>query len=415
MTVGGAALLMLLVTLLLQGPLASLESGMTSLRYAVRGVRQADTNIVVVYIDDPAIKVTGWPVRHNFHALMLKALTDLHVRAVGIEPVMDDQRDEYPEYDQVLASVMKTSVPVVMTCYFDTLTGSARPLTTDVPSTTFSFPGVTEPQVHGRGLHRPLSPFPEVAAGVGHVNFSGKGSIPVFVAADSGVVPSFATELARVSAGVSRDGIQFDGQTVAMRSRSAQIVHDVPANGSVTLLYPGAINSFATLPFLEVLLEYDRERAGATSSLPVLRLQNKIVLIGPIASGRGFFVDTPVDPRLPSILVHATALDNALGNRFLTVAGPWSTAILALVLALLCGRAPAAVAVGPDRTGSACRSSPCGLRVVVRLRRDHPPRARAPACRTRDHDHCAGCAPSYHGWSDRCASCREKCRPRGVA
>jgi DNA-binding NtrC family response regulator/CHASE2 domain-containing sensor protein len=339
MTVGGAALLTLLVTLLLQGPLTSLENGVTSLRYAVRGDRQADTSIVVVYIDDAAIKVTGWPVRHNFHALMLKALTDLHVRAVGIEPVMDDQRDEYPEYDQVLASVMKTSVPVVMTCYFDTLSGSPLPLKPDVPSTTFSFPGVIEPSVHGLGLHRPLPPFPAVAAGVGHVNFSGKGSIPVFVATDSGVVPSFATELARASAGVSRDGIQFDGHTVAMRSRSGQIVHDVPANGSVTLQYPGAINSFTALPFLEVLLEYDRERAGAASSLPVLRLQNKIVLIGPIASGRGFFVDTPVDPRLPSILVHATALDNALGNRFLTVVGPWSTAILALVLALFCGAA----------------------------------------------------------------------------
>jgi transcriptional regulator with GAF, ATPase, and Fis domain/CHASE2 domain-containing sensor protein len=335
--VAGAALLTLLVTLLLQGPLTSLENGVTSIRYAVRGERKADTNIVVVYIDDAAIKVTGWPVRHNFHALMLKALTDLHVRAVGIEPVLDDQVDEYPEYDQVLASVMKTSVPVVMTCYFDSLGGSSPVVKTDPPSAAFSFPGVTDPSVHGGGLHLPLTLFTDAAAGVGHVNFSGKGSIPVFVRHGAGVVPSFATELARVSAGLSRDGIQFDGQTVAIRSRNAQIVHDVGANGSVSLLYPGRITSFTALPFLEVLRDYDLERVTESASLPVLRLQNKIVLIGPVASGRGFFVDTPVDPRLPSILVHATALDNALGNRFLTVGGVWSTAMLALVFALLCG------------------------------------------------------------------------------
>ena len=346
-TVASAAVVTLLLTLLLHGPLTSLEDGVTTLRYAVRGDRQADTNIVVVYIDDAAIKVTGWPVRHNFHALMLRALTDLHVRAVGIEPVLEDKRDEYPEYDELLASVMKTSVPVVMTCYLDSLADS--PFVQDGEG-SFSFPGVTESAVYGQGLHLPLAPFPDVAAGVGHVNFSGKGSIPVFVTYGSGVIPSFATELARVSAGVSREGIQFDGRTVAIRSKSARIVHEVPASGSVTLLYPGPLSSFIALPFLEVLRGYDHERAGMSTALPVLRLQNKIVIIGPVASGRGFFVDTPVDSRLPSVLMHATALDNALADRFLTVAGPWMTGILALVFAVLCGAVVLVLPSPWDRT-----------------------------------------------------------------
>src|SRR5512147_538484 len=85
--VAGAAVVTLLLTILLHGPLSLMEDGVTSVRYALRGSRVADTSIVVVYIDDAAIEAMGWPASRNFHALMLQALTDLHVRAVGIEPV----------------------------------------------------------------------------------------------------------------------------------------------------------------------------------------------------------------------------------------------------------------------------------------------------------------------------------------
>lgn len=350
-TVTGAAVLALLLTIVLHVPFTSLEEGVTAVRYAVRGDHAADTNIVVVYIDDEAIGVMGWPVPRNFHALMVQTLTDLHVRAIGIEPVLDDRRDEYPEYDQVLASVMRSSAPVVMTCYLDSIAHAPFADSVGVPGGLFSYPGVGEPPLTGRGLHLPLTVFRDVAAGVGHVNFSGRGAIPIFVSCGTGTVPSFATELARVSAGVSRDGVQFDGGTLAIRSRTARVVHTIPAGGAVTLNYPGALPSFTALPFLQVLREYDRMRAGQGSSSSVLRVKDKIVLIGPIASGRGFFVDTPVDPRLPSVLVHATALDNALGGRYQTEVPGWMAALVALVFGLVCG---ASVLLSPapwDRLG----------------------------------------------------------------
>ena len=350
-TVSGAAVLALLLTVILHGLFASLEEGVTAGRYALRGDRMADTNIVVVYIDDEAIGVMGWPVPRNFHALMLQTLTDLHVRAVGIEPVLDDRRDEYPEYDQVLASVMRSSVPVVMTCYLDSVVRSHPGDSAAAPAGLFSYPGVSEPQVYGRGLHLPLAPFRDGSAGLGHVNFSGRGAIPVFVAYGTGVIPSFATELARVSAGVSRDGVQFDGGTLTIRSRSARIVHDVPVSGSVSLLYPGPLSSFTAMPFLQVLREYDRVRAGEGSSSGLLRLKDKIVLIGPISSGRGFFVHTPVDPRLPSVLVHASALDNALAGEYLTEMPGWMMALIGLLFGVLCGACVLQLPSPWDRVG----------------------------------------------------------------
>ncbi len=350
-TVGGAAVLALLLTIILHGPFASLEEGVTAGRYALRGERTADTNIVVVYIDDEAIGVMGWPVPRNFHALMVQTLTDLHVRAIGIEPVLDDRRDEYPEYDQVLAAVMRTSAPVVMTCYLDSVAHERPADSVTVPAGFFSYPGVAEPPLSGRGLHLPLTIFRDASAGVGHVNFSGRGAIPVFVAYGTGIVPSFAAELARVSAGVSRDAVQFDGGTLAIRSRTARVVHDIPASGAVTLDHPGRLSSFTALSFLQVLRDYDRVRGGEGSSLSLLRLKDKIVLIGPIASGRGFFVDTPVDPRLPSVLVHATALDNALAGRYQTAMPGWMTSLVALLFGLICGAAVLLLPAPWDRLG----------------------------------------------------------------
>lgn len=340
LTVAIAGLVTLVFALLLHAPLASLEEGVTDVRYAVRGERMADTNIAVVYIDDEAIRVMGWPVRRNFHALMLRALTDLRVRVVGLELLLEDQRVEYPEYDELLAGVIRTSVPVVLTAYLDSL--GVREAQVPAGPDTFaalSYPGVAAPPLAGGGMHLPLPAFRDAAAGIGHVNFHGRGHLPVFAGYGAGVLPAFAIELARVSAGVPRAGVQSDGERVTMRNRDAAVAFRHGSAGEVALQYPGSIRSFTAWRFLDVLRAYDDERSGLPAGIPVLRLQDKIVLIGVIADGRGVVVDTPVDPRLPSIVVHATALDNAFHDRFLTHVPSWLVALLSVLLAVAAGHA----------------------------------------------------------------------------
>ena len=57
---------------------------------------------------------------------MLKALSDLHVRAVGIEAFFEDLNPEYPEYDDLLARMCALSGNVVLTSYFDTVASPGR-------------------------------------------------------------------------------------------------------------------------------------------------------------------------------------------------------------------------------------------------------------------------------------------------
>ena len=338
--VAATAAVMLLLIILLRTPLAVLEDEVTTLRYMVRGDRTADTNIVIVYIDEAAVKVMGWPVRRNFHALMLRALTDLRVRAVGWELLLEDQRVEYPEYDDLLASVMSGTLPVVLTCYFDSLDFSPKEARQEsAPVPVNAYPAVVMPEAQGHGLHLPASQFRTRAAGIGHVNFAGKGRVPVFVAWGGGAVPSFGTELARVSASVDPAGLQYDGSSVSMRHHALHVEFDTDEAGEVLLNYSGPLSSFQTIPFLEVLRAYDRERSGATTAHPIVRLRDKIVLVGAAAEGRGATYDTPVDPRMPSLGLHATFLDNALSSGFLRTVPPLLVLLGAVLLALLCAAA----------------------------------------------------------------------------
>ena len=54
----------LLLVLLLRSPLASIEDQLTALKYRVRGEQQADSNIVIVYIDNDAINELGWKPKY---------------------------------------------------------------------------------------------------------------------------------------------------------------------------------------------------------------------------------------------------------------------------------------------------------------------------------------------------------------
>src|SRR5512141_686550 len=74
----------------LRSPVALMDRQVMALEYKLRGSRAVDSSLVIVYVDDQAIATLGWPVRRNFYALMVRALADLRVRAIGIEVMFED-------------------------------------------------------------------------------------------------------------------------------------------------------------------------------------------------------------------------------------------------------------------------------------------------------------------------------------
>ena len=170
----GVTIITTVLVALLNRPIASVENQITILKYELRGARQADTNIVIVYIDSDAIETLGWPIRRNFYALIVRALTDFGVKAIGIHAYFAHPVPEYPEYDDLLASVVSSAGDVVLPANFGSI---AR---TDTVGEGKS-PKVDTQYFLGKELHLPLAKLLMAAAGIGHENFTDENDVPVFI------------------------------------------------------------------------------------------------------------------------------------------------------------------------------------------------------------------------------------------
>jgi transcriptional regulator with GAF, ATPase, and Fis domain len=317
----------------LPSPLNVVEDQATALKYAVRGNLLPDSSIILTYVDENAVRAIGWPIRRNFYALLLKTLGDLHVRAVGLEVMFEDSNIEYPEYDELLAAMVHTLGTVVLPVYFDGIDERQVPSSNSMLS-QFAFPAVGGRIPSATMIHTPIPSLMSRSAGVGHVNFVRESDVPVFLAADVGHVPSFAMELLRVAFQADRSAVIMESARVRVLGRHGQIAFDVEPDGTVALNLPGRISAFPAYPFMEVLRSYDALRAGRAPKIPLLSFRDKIVLVGVIAEGRSQFFNTPVDPRFPSIGIHAAFVDNAMHNRFLISVPLWVTALVGVLFGL---------------------------------------------------------------------------------
>lgn len=336
-TLLGIILVALLFAVLLRAPLGVVEEELTTLKYTLRGDQRADSNIVIIYIDNAAINELGYPLRRNFYALMVNALADLRAKVVGIDVVFENPNLEYPEYDQLLQHTIASARNVVLASYCKSLESESQTAVKELELLdALHFPHVANVRVHGNEFHAPLDGLLRAASGIGHVNVVEEQRLPMFVSYGRGIVPSFAVEVLRKFCGVEREEISFDGAT--MRLKRAGTFIEVADDAALN--FAGDIRSFTTYPFLEVLKSYDAARAGEDPTIPVHTLKDKIVLIGLIAEGQlQTHVATPFDARFPPIGLHATFLDNALRSGFVRTASPWLVYALCALVGIVCAAA----------------------------------------------------------------------------
>jgi DNA-binding NtrC family response regulator/CHASE2 domain-containing sensor protein len=321
-----------LATVLFPAPFRGVEEQVTGAAYALRGNLQPDTNIVITYIDEPTVRALGWPVPRSYTALMIRTLSDLGVRAIGCEMVFEEERLDYPEYDDLLGRVAGAAGNVVTASYFDRLQTAAGERGEHLPP--FTYPGVPAPEANGEGLHLPFQKLRASSAGIGHLNLARERDIPLFVGSPQGTVPAFGMELLRVGMGAERTGLVTVGGEVRLAGRHGTLRFPVAGDGIVRLNFPGNVEAYRAYPFLEILHSYDALRAGREARIPLASLRGKIVVFGIIAQGRSQFLPTPLDRQTPSLALQAAFLDNALQDRFLAATGPVLTFLLSLIFSL---------------------------------------------------------------------------------
>jgi len=326
--------------LLLSKPLERLEDDATDLRFAIRGEKAMDSSVVVLYLDNDDIEALGgWPLRRSYYALLLEALHTVGARAVGMDIYFMDRNPEFAEHDRLLTDFTSKCGNAVYACYFRDLKQEppSVPLQPSPLVQNFLY-AAKDPRrfTTGAEINVPFDSLLLTAAGLGQTNLPEERilrHVPVFVNYREALFPSLGFEVLRVYYGARRNGVNISDNAATITD-SLRNVRNVPieSDGTVALNYRGSTQSLNYYRFVEFLQSYDSWKSGGTPTMAIDRLRGKIVLVGMIAEGRSPFIATPFDPKYPSIGVHATFLDNALNNRFLTEPSPVVTAVLAFAL-----------------------------------------------------------------------------------
>ncbi len=333
------AFIVSLVPTLIDGPFNQLEQQATDLKLLIRGQSTIDTNIVILYLDNSDINaLKRWPLPRNYYALLLMALHDVEVKAVGFDFSFSDPQPEYAENDSLLVRMTRTMENIVQSVYFDRLTGTAAD--TLAPQTIPARFVYKIPEQHSfRSGGRITLPFPALlnaSMSIGHANLADEAVVrnfPLFIEYNGQLVPALSFELARLFLEGTRSSVVVAGSSALIKYPGDMKRIPILDQGYVRLNYSGGTSSLHTIHFVDFLQAYG-ERSSQPQPALLTSLKGKIILIGVIAEGRSSFVATPYAAKFPAVGVHATAIHNILHSNFLVSPAWWVCLAISFLLGL---------------------------------------------------------------------------------
>ena len=298
-----ALLLGLVLLMSLRGPVSILSHKLNDFYFSLRGQQPVSSKVALVFIDDASLAQYGrWPWSRHQLAQLVRAVSDKHPAAIGIDILLSEHENEASDSD--LAHAIHSAPKVVLA---SKISGSPD----------------------GSQWVDPLPRFAEVAAGVGHVqailDFDGLcRSIQLDEPTLDGPRPAFAVKLAQL-----------------LQGQSAGLEHQLDASASgvdrvvVRPLLIDYRHQFelgqAPPPFVTV------SAADLLSGKSTAQFDGKAVLIGFGGSEISDRLPTPVSGQLPmpGVEINANALDMLLSGRSLAHIGwVWQLLLVVFVCAL---------------------------------------------------------------------------------
>lgn len=340
------------------GPLAAMEFKAYDLRSVLRQSLRTPDEIVLVAIDDDSIAQIGrWPWPRSRIAAALDAIARQHPRVVGLDILYSEAeqdpgraeisrlRDRFDalvagrrifqkrgtdfdaefssssaalDTDGRLISSIKASNDVILPLYF-----AANP--------TRDKPNALPPQVSSAAVRAsvpagsflvedkavaPLTAYAAAAEGLAHVNLYPESDGVLrrdapLVLHDGLLYPSFALRLAMAYAGATPAQVKLKPGLLTAGRLS------VPLDGEgmmpITFLGPPGARTIKRVSFQQVV--------GGTLSADYFK--DKLVIVGPTASGVGNDRPMPLGGRMADVEIFAHAAENVIHARFLTQP-PWA-------------------------------------------------------------------------------------------
>ncbi len=336
--------------IIISKPLSSLDKSFTDLQFDVRGETQTDSSIITLYIDNAIMDSLGRvPLKWIYYAKLIDELSELGVKAIGIDIVFDKNSPDYPAQASWLVTSIRNSGRVCVGGIFNTIDTPSNIDTSKksvVPDTGMvaQVESDTSKLYAGADLEVPFPWLLRNATGFGHLNFEESISIRkvplVLNNMDSSysflksgeLIPALGLELMRIYYGVPKDSLVVGTDEVSIKNGDNSI--NIPVDGTQMLInYCGGMNSLNMISISEFLNMYRSYAQTRTISPELKKFENKIVLIGLMGKRTSQFASTPFDSQFPLLGIHANVVDTILRQRFLHTIPNWISIFISILFA----------------------------------------------------------------------------------
>jgi PAS domain S-box-containing protein len=281
-------------------------------RFLLRGTRQAQTPLALVFIGDDSIEAYGhWPWSWTWHAMLIDALKRAGARLV----LFDVLFAEAPSTAEagLLEGATRQAGNVRFISYF----ASLRP-----------GDGIPPGLLHGDALTEPVAAVRDAAAGVGHANAlpdldGTTRRIPLVVRREGALYPSAAIGAAADLLGVRWNTVRVTprGDIELHPPGGAPLLIPVDGDGRTQVNFLGGLEAFPVQLSYRQVLEADQHPESAPIDLSLLK--DRTVLVGVTFTGNTDLRSTPFSSNYPMFLVQATLIDNILRRDFIRQPPAW--------------------------------------------------------------------------------------------
>jgi len=231
------------------------------------GESTPDSNIVIINISENDIVTVGpWPIKRSYYALLIKSLSDLKVKSIGLEVFLSARFVTQSMYDNLLTKEIGKAGNVVLGSTAGSINLSNSVYVTD----SLSYPS-------SKLLNEKLK--------TGHLNFLDDGTIkiPLVIKTRQETEKAFSLQLTGKNLPVNNIEVNIFSSWKKFKNYS--------------------------------LLEYFDLLQNQRDSLEFLK--DKIILIGISTPQLAFFITSAFDKEVPGVALHAFAVDNIINERWI--------------------------------------------------------------------------------------------------
>jgi len=310
---------------------------------------RASRDIVIVALDDSSFAAPvmienfgRWPWRRQLFAILVHYLHECGAKVIGVDLTFEG-KDPHQGDDALFAQAISEQRDVVlalamnMSAWHFTDPAAARALEDRVKPYAWQVEQeIPVNFITYTGVDLSHDPFVKASAGLGSIAIQPDPDGPTRKISplqrfQNRLYPMFSLLLASKFLDQAPNPAILPGPALAVSSRRAPL----DAQGRLLIRWYGGFQTYKYYHVWQVFNSALALDTGEKPEIPSEAFRNKIVLIGPTATGISDLHPNPFSPTYPGVELHATVIDNFLHNDFMRESGSPTRVLAILGMALV--------------------------------------------------------------------------------